>query len=393
MTHHEANATTVATALELLSAQGFEGMAGAIRILLNEAMLIERSTYLGAAPYERADSRRGYANGFKPKTVKTRVGEIEFSVPQVRDQGENGERFYPSALEKGLRSERALNLALAEMYIQGVSTRRVTKVIEELCGTEISSMQVSRAVQSLDGELEQWRERKLERCRYIVLDATYQKVRIGGCVVSSAVLVALGVRDDGKRVILGTSVATSEAEVHWRKFIESLLARGLHGVVLVTSDDHSGLKAALTATLPGVAWQRCQFHFQQNAQSYVSKLELRPLVAEDIRSILNASTEADAKLITASVVSKYEASEPRLAERLAENIGEPLTVLQFPIEHRRRLRTSNSVERLNKEIKRRTRVAGLFPNEASLLRLVTALAMEISEDWETGRIYLTMESR
>jgi len=393
MTHHEANPTTIATALALLTDQGFEGMASAIRILLNEAMLIERSTYLGATPYERTGSRRGYANGFKPKTVKTRVGQIELNVPQVRDQGEDGQRFYPSALEKGQRSERALNLALAEMYIQGVSTRRVTKIIEELCGTEVSSMQVSRAVQALDGELGEWRERKLGSYRYLVLDATYHKVRIGGSVVSTATLVALGVRDDGKRVILGVSVATSEAEVHWRKFIQSLLARGLHGIKLITSDDHSGLKAAVAATLPGVAWQRCQFHFQQNAQSYVSKLELRSVVGEDIRSILNASTEVDAKLITASVVSKYETSEPKLAEWLAENVQEALAILQLPVEHRRRLRTSNSVERLNKEIKRRTRVVGLFPNEASLLRLVSALAMEISEDWESGRTYLTMEPR
>jgi transposase-like protein len=279
------------------------------------------------------------------------------------------------------------------MYIQGVSTRRVRKVVEGLCGTEVSSMQVSRATKALDTELCQWRERKLERCQYMTLDATYQKVRIGGCVVSSAVLVALGVRHDGKRVILGVSVATSEAEVHWRKFIESLLARGLHGVELVTSDDHSGLKAALAATLPGVAWQRCQFHLQRNAQSHVSKLSLRAGASADIRSIFNAATEADAKLLIASVVSKYESSEPKLAEWIAENIQEGLTVLQFPVEHRKRLRTSNSIERLNKEIKRRTRVAGLFPNEDSLLRLITALASEVSEDWESGRIYLTLKER
>ena len=210
--------------------------------------------------------------------------------------------------------------------------------------------------------------------------------------MSSAVFVAIGVRDDGKRVVLGTSVATSEAEVHWRMFIKSLLARGLHGVELVTSDDHAGIKAALAATLPGVAWQRCQFHLQRNAQSYVSKVAFKTEVATDIRSIFNASTEADAKLIMASVIEKYDTSEPKLAEWIGENIEEGLAVLQFPAEHRRRLRTSNSVERLNKELKRRTRVAGLFPNEASLLRLVTALAMEISEDWESGRVYLNMEA-
>lgn len=393
MSNHEADATTISLALELLTANGLDGLSGALRVLLNEAMKIERSDYLNAAPYERVESRRGYANGFKPKTMRTRVGELELKIPQVRDADENGQRFYPAALERGERCERALKLAIAEMYVNGVSTRRVKRVTEELCGTEISSSQVSRAMNLLDDEIGSWRSRGLESCRYLILDARYEKVRIGGTVVSTAVLVALGVREDGRRSILGVSVAASEAEVHWRAFIESLLVRGLRGVQLVTSDDHPGIKAALAATLPGVAWQRCQFHLQRNAQSYVSKVANRSAVAEDIRSIFNAPTEADAIQIINTVVAKYETSEPRLSEWISENIREGLAVLQLPAEHRRRLRTSNAVERLNKEIKRRTRVVGLFPNEAALLRLVTALAMEVSEDWETGRIYLTMESR
>ncbi len=393
MPHHKADATTISSVLELLTANGFDGMSEALRILFNEAMKIERSNYLGAAPYERVDSRRGYANGFKPKTVGTRVGELSLQIPQVREPDEDGQRFYPTSLNRGERSERALKLAIAEMYVNGVSTRRVKKITEELCGTQISSSQVSRAVKLLDDEIAAWRTRELEACRYLILDARYEKVRIGGSVVGAAVLVALGVRDDGKRTILGISVATSEAEVHWRAFIESLLTRGLRGVQLVTSDDHPGIKAALAATLPGVAWQRCQFHLQRNAQSYVSKIALRSVVAEDIRSIFNAPTEADARQAITAVVGKYETSEPRLAEWVSENIPEGLAVLQLPAAHRRRLRTSNAVERLNKEIKRRTRVVGLFPNEAALLRLATALAMEVSEDWETGRTYLTMEPR
>ena len=325
--------------------------------------------------------------------MRTRVGELALEIPQVREAGENGERFYPSALERGNRSERALKLAIAEMYVNGVSTRRVKKITEELCGIEVSSTQVSRAVKLLDDEIAAWRSRELESCRYLVLDARYEKVRIGGTVVSSAVFVAQGVREDGKRLILGISVAASEAEVHWRAFIESLLMRGLRGIQLVTSDDHSGLKAALATTLPGVAWQRCQFHLQRNAQHYVSKVALRSAVAEDIRSIFDAPTEGDAQQIIRTVVSKYETTEPKLAEWISENIRDGLAVLSVPAEHRRRLRTSNAVERLNKEIKRRTRVVGLFPNEAALLRLVTALAMEVSEDWETGRTNLTMEPR
>lgn len=230
-------------------------------------------------------------------------------------------------------------------------------------------------------------------CRYVVLDARYEKVRIGGNVVGAAVLLAMGVREDGKRTILGVSVATSEAEVHWRAFIESLLMRGLNGVQLVTSDDHPGIKAALAATLPGVAWQRCQFHMQRNAQAHVSPVALRPEVAEDIRGIFNSTTEADAKAAVDRAVTKYEATEPKLASWIAENVHEGLAVLQLPAAHRRRLRTSNAVERLNREIKRRSCVATLFPNEAALLRLVTALAIEVSEDWETGRKYLSMDQR
>jgi transposase-like protein len=393
MTHHEADRTTITHALELLTDHGFGGMAEALELLLNEAMKIERSEYLGAAPYERSDSRRGHSNGFKPKTVVSRLGKLGLSIPQVREAADGAERFYPKALERGERSERALKLAIAEMYVNGVSTRRVKRVTEELCGLEVSSSQVSRATQLLDEEIAGWRDRPLGPCRYVVLDARYEKVRIGGNVVGAAVLLAMGVRDDGKRTILGVSVATSKAEVHWRTFIESLLMRGLTGVQLVTSDDHPGIKAALAATLPGVAWQRCQFHLQRNAQAYVSRTHLRPEVAEDIRGIFNSSTEADAKAAIERTVAKYEATEPKLASWIAENVHEGLAVLQLPAAHRRRLRTSNAVERLNREIKRRSRVATLFPNEAALLRLVTALAIEVSEDWETGRQYLSMDQR
>lgn len=217
-------------------------------------------------------------------------------------------------------------------------------------------------------------------------------MRIGGVVVSAAVLVAMGVRQDGKRVLLGISVATSEAEVHWRAFIDSLILRGLRGVQLVTSDDHAGIKAALRASFPGVAWQRCQFHLQRNAQAYVSKLDLRSSVADDIRAIFNAPDLAHAEALVRVTVERYAKSEPKLAAWLDENIREGLAVFSVCSDHRRRLRTSNSVERVNRELKRRTRVASLFPNTESLLRLATALAVEISDDWESGRTYLTFKT-
>ncbi|MFK5954697.1 MAG: transposase, partial [Desulfobacterium sp.] len=233
---------------EIINAGGMENLGEAISILMNEAMKVERSSVLNAQPWQRTDSRTGYANGFKDKTVMTKLGKLLLNVPQVRGDVE----FYPSALEKGIRSEKALKLAMAEMYIQGVSTRKVTKVLKKLCGLEISSTQVSNASKLLDEELEKWRNRPIGRIQYLQIDARYEKVRQDGMVLSCAVLVAIGVMEDGKRTVLGTSVSLSEAEIHWRNFFLDLKKRGLHGVKLITSDDHSGLKAALRSVFPSV---------------------------------------------------------------------------------------------------------------------------------------------
>lgn len=370
--------------VKLLATDGFDGLGEAIRRIINEAMRLERQNYLGVGPYERSDERRGYANGYKPKTVQTRVGALDFDIPQVRDSS-----FYPSSLEKGLRSERALKVALAEMYVQGVSTRKVAKITEQLCGFEVTSTQVSRAAKELDEVLEQWRKRPLGAYPYVYLDARYEKVRVNGSVIDMAVLVAIGVSETGQRLILGTSVALSEQEAHWRDFLRSLQERKLHGVRLFISDAHEGLKAARKAVFPSVPWQRCQFHLQQNAQSYVPKQEMRKEVAAAIRNIFNAPTEAEAKRLLDQLLEHYEKSAPRLVAWAEQNIQEGLTVLQFPADHWRRIRTSNVLERVNKEIRRRTRVATIFPNENSCLRLVSAVLMEISEEWETGRSYLT----
>ena len=370
--------------VKLLADDGFDGLGEAIRRIINEAMRLERQNHLGVGPYERSEARRGYANGYKPKTVQTRVGALDFDVPQVRDSS-----FYPSSLEKGLRSERALKVALAEMYVQGVSTRRVAKITEQLCGFEVTSAQVSRAAKELDDVLEQWRNRPLGAFPYVYLDARYENVRVNGTVIGMAVLVAIGVSETGKRQILGTSVALSEQEVHWRDFLRRLQERKLHGVRLFISDAHEGLKAARKAVFPSVPWQRCQFHLQQNAQAYVPKQEMKKRVAADIRGIFTAPTEADAKRQLDLLLERYEKSAPRLVAWAEQNIQEGLTVFQFPADHWRRIRTSNVLERVNREIRRRTRVATLFPNESSCLRLVSAVLMEISEEWETGRTYLT----
>jgi putative transposase len=373
--------------LEQIADKGLDVLPELIRTVINTAMQIERQQFLNVSPYERSAERRGHANGYKPKTVTTRVGQVRFDVPQVRDSS-----FYPQALEKGLRSERALKLALAEMYIQGVSTRRVAAITEKLIGTEVTSVQVSRAVAELDQQLEAWRNRPLGRYKYLWLDARYEKVRIDGMVRDAAVLMAAGLNLDGKREVLGVSISLSEAEVHWRSFLESLTQRGLAGVELITSDDHAGLGKARIAVFGGVPWQRCQFHLQQNAQAYVPRKVLKSEVAADIRAVFNARHRQEAEELLAFAVKKYAETSSGLADWMEENIPEGLTVFSFPEKHRLRLRTTNGLERLNREIRRRTRVAVLFPNTASCLRLVTAIIMEISEEWQTGRIYIRLDN-
>jgi putative transposase len=369
-------------------AHGLDGAAEALRILVNEASVIERADYLKAAPFERSAARVDYANGFKNKTLLTRLGRIAFDVPQVRGSG-----FYPSALEKGSRSEQAMNLALAEMYVQGVSTRRVITVLQSLLGPEISisSTQISRCVAKLDEGLAAWRNRSLGVTPYVVLDARYEKVRTGGQVVDCAVLIALGIDETGKRWVLGVSVALSEAEVHWRAFLESLMARGLTGVKYIVSDDHAGLRAARRAVLPSVPWQRCQFHLQQNASKYVTRLDDREPVARTIRAIFTAGSLNEANEKLKAAVKHWQTVHPMLAEWAEVNLPEGFAVFGLPEPHRVRMRTTNGLERLNKEIKRRTRVACLFPNPESCLRLVSALLCEQDEDWASGKIYLTMK--
>jgi transposase-like protein len=393
MAHHEGEATAAERAMEVLSEEGLGGMARAVELLLNEAMKLERAGFLGAAPHERTAERVGHANGFKPKALNTRLGRLGLAIPQVRAlAGREPLSWYPQSLERGLRSERALKLAVAEMYVQGVSTRKVTEVMEQLCGLEVSSAQVSRATALLDGELAAWRERPLPRCTDLVLDARYEKVRHGGAVVDCAVLLAMGVREeDGRRVLLGVSVSLSEAEVHWRTFLESLQARGLVVTRLVVSDDHAGLRAARRAVFPNLPWERCQFHLQQNAQGYVPRVSMRAEVARDLRAVFNATDRGEADERLAKTIAKYRATAPALSAWMETAVPEGLTVFLVPEAQRRRLRTTNGLERVNRELKRRTRVATLFPNEASLLRLISALGAEISEEWETGRIYLAPE--
>ena len=386
---HRTNPELLNNVLQLLTEQGHDGFAEGLRILVNEAMRVERHQVLQAQPYERTDTRQGYANGYKPKTLASRVGPITFRVPQVRGETE----FYPSALEKGIRSEQALKLAMAEMYVQGVSTRKVSAIVEELCGTSVSSSQVSECAKLLDAELQKWRDRPLDAYPYLVFDARYEKVRHDGQLRDCAVLVALGITPAGQRTILGVSVALSEAEVHWRAFFQSLVQRGLCGVTFIVSDDHPGMAAARKAVFGAVPWQRCQFHLQQNAQAYVPRLDQRAEVARAIRSVFECASRPAAEQRLKEIIADYAQRAPKLAAWLEENLPQGFTVFTLPAAHQKRMRTSNALERVNQELKRRTRVARVFPNEPALLRLITALLCETSDEWETGKIYLNMENQ
>jgi transposase-like protein len=264
----------------------------------------------------------------------------------------------------------------------------VAAITEQLCGFEVTSTEVSRATADLDEVFQQWRKRPLGQMPFVQMDARYEKVREGGVVIDQAVLTAIGIDPQGKRHILGVSVERSEAEVHWRNFFQHLVKRGLTGVQLITSDDHAGLRAARVALFPNVKWQRCQFHLQQNAAQYVVRVEQRKEVARDLRSVFNAPSREEAERLLAAMTKQYETSAPRLSVWLETNVAEGLTVMAFPKEQQCRLRTSNLNERINRELKRRTRVVGVFPNSDSLERLTTAVLMEIDEDWQSAPRYL-----
>lgn len=369
--------------LKLLIEQGPQSMAEMFTTLFNLAMRLEREQFLNATNYERSSDRLGYANGTKPKKVDTQAGTLTLDIPKTR---ETTEPFYPQSLERGCRSSRALQVAVAEMYIQGVSTRDVEKVMSHFGLESLSSTQVSRATKLLDEELENWRNRPLGEIAYLILDARYEKVRLDGIVRDVAVLSAIGVALDGNRQLLGVSVKLSEAEVHWRSFLQTLVERGMRGVQYIVSDDHAGLKAARKAVFGGTPWNRCQYHLAQNAIHHTPNQKIKKEIGPELRRVWDARTIDQAKEELDRLVKKYRDKAPELAEWLEANVPEGLTVFQLPSKHRVRMRTSNAIERaVQQEIKRRTAKIRIFPNVDSLLRLVTAVLVEIDEKWSVAR--------
>jgi putative transposase len=356
--------------------------------VVQQMLEAEMTEHVGAAPHERTIARKGHRNGYKPRTLRTRVGTLNLLVPQDREG-----TFSTRLFSRYQRNEKALVLALMEMYVEGVSTRKVKEITEELCGTSFSKSLVSSLAGSLDAELRAWRNRSLEAegYPYLLVDARYEKVRVDHKVVGQGVLVVSAVRDDGFREILGVEVADTESEATYQDLFRSLKARGLKGVELVISDDHEGLKAAVERHFQGASHQRCQVHYARNLLGMVGAKRRKELAA-DLRGVFAAPDRGSAFELASSVAQKWrKKGYEKVAEHLEEHIEECLACLSFPESHRRRIRTTNGLERFNQELKRRSRVVRIFPNREACLRLVTALAVEQSEEWLTGRRYLEME--
>ena len=352
--------------------------------VVQQVLEAEMTSFLGAGAYERSAERRGWRNGFKPRVLKTRVGKLELLVPKDREG-----QFQTELFERYQRSEKALVLSMLEMYIAGVSTRKVSAITETLCGLEVSRSQVSALAEKLDLELSAWRQRPLEKVYpYLVIDARYERVRRAGAVVSQGVLVAVGISQEGYREVLGAWMADSETETIWGQVFGELKQRGLHGVRYVVSDDHQGLVRAVRRHFQGAAWQRCQVHFLRNALSLCAARD-KPLVVGLLRSITEAETGEAAPEAIGQVVAELEKRAPKVARLLEEHGEEILAVYALPQAHRKKMRTTNLLERQNQELKRRTRVVRVFPHEQSCLRLVTALLMETNQEW-MEQTYLDM---
>jgi transposase-like protein len=356
--------------------------------VVQELLEAEMTEHVGAAPYERSVARSGQRNGHKPRTLRTRVGTLNLAVPQDREG-----TFSTRLFARYQRNEKALVLALMEMYVEGVSTRKVKDITEALCGTSFSKSLVSSLAGRLDAELEAWRNRRLETAAYpyLFVDARYEKARVDGRVVSQGVLVASAVRElDGLREILAVEVADTESEATYQQLFRALKARGLKGVELVVSDEHAGLKAAVARHFQGASWQRCQVHYARNLLGMVGAARRKDL-AEGLRGVFAAASRESALLFAEELADRWRPSHPKVSEHLEEHVEECLACLSFPASHRRRIRTTNGLERFNQELRRRTRVVRIFPNPEACLRLVSALAIEQSEEWLTGRRYLDME--
>ena len=372
---------------ELINYQGDNLMGEIVRLGIQQLMELDRDEHIGVGSYERGEERRSLRNGYKSRQLYTRVGTLNLRVPQTRD----GE-FYPAILERYQRSEKALVLALAEAYIQGVSTRKVKMITEKLMGREFSSMAISRFSASLDAELDAWRERTFQKeYPYVIVDARYESCRVDGKIIDIAVLIALWIDSDGYRHVLGVETAWGETGDSWDRFMAGLKERGLKSVRLFTSDAHPGIHPAIKKHYPGAVWQRCQRHYSVNALDLVPKSQ-RDNLYKMLMHAWDSDTYKEAKAKLDQISIHYQYKYPDLAEFISEHGWETLGIYDAaPVKHHKRLRTTNMIERVNQELKRRSKVVRIFPNPASCVRLFSALLKEWHEDWVNGRKYLDME--
>lgn len=364
------------------------GVATLLETVLNQVLKAQATEQLHAERYERSEERQGYRNGTYPHTLTTRVGQLTLRVPRFR----NG-TFSTDLFARYQRSEQALVLALMEMVVNGVSTRKVTQVTEELCGTEFSKSTVSELCKQLDPVVKEWAMRPLKEKAYpfLLVDAIYVKVREGGRVRSRGVMIATGINENGYREILGLQIGDTESEASWGAFFSELKQRGLHGVDQVTSDHHSGLVKAVRTHFQGVTWQRCQTHFMRNILEAAPK-SLRPEIKAHVRAMFEAADAKMSRSLLEKATAAFAQTAPKAMQILEEGFDDATAVLSLPAEVRVRTRTSNAVERLNEELRRRERVIRIFPNRDSVFRLFGTLLMEQSDKWTTERKYVDLKA-
>ena len=384
MTPRQVNANVALVKEALLQDRDF--LLPLLQDVVQQVLEAEMEEAVGAGKSERTPTREGYRSGYYSRTLVTRVGKLELRVPQDRHG-----RFRTEVFERYQRSEKALVAALAEMYVQGVSTRKVKAITEELCGHEFSASTISRINESLDEELAKFAARQLEEdYPYLILDARYEKVREDGLIRSRAVLVAIGINRDGRRCVLAVELANRESQTSWRDFLTGLKQRGLAGVEFVVSDDHAGLKKAIAEILPTAVWQRCYVHFLRNALDYLPRRGDDDCMME-LRWLYDRHDIQESRRDLAAWLAKWSAKYPKLCDWVEANIEETFSFYRLPREHHKHMKSTNMLERLNEEIKRRTHVVRIFPNEASCLRLIRALAVEIHENWIEATRYLNMD--
>ena len=384
MTRKDSNRTL--REIKAMMGEDGEFLRPMVRAVIQEFLEAEMAEAVGAEKGERVEGRLSYRSGYYTRSLVTRVGKLELRVPQDRHG-----RFSTEIFERYQRSEKALVAALTQMYIQGVSTRKVQAISEQLCGHSFSASAISEINKKLDAELGRFARRELEgEYPYLIIDARYEKLRENGVIRSRAVLVAIGIDWEGRRQVLGVEMANRESATSWKEFLLGLKRRGLRGVIFAVSDDHPGLKRAITEVLPEAYWQRCYVHFLRNALDYLPRKVADDCLVE-LRWLYDRRNAEEARRDLAAWLLRWQEKYPKLCVWVEENIEETLTFYRLPREHHKHLKSTNMLERLNQEIKRRTHVIGIFPNEESALRLIRALAVEIHEDWIEAHRYLNME--